>query len=151
PVQANVELNPTQGGACSNSPYTANGTIVFEPFDAGFAGTFQVPLFGGMQGSFSFGQDPSLCDLPAEADAGTVPDDAGATNCDAMNACLSDAGTLTGTGAFSLSDPGSFGANWCAGPLNGLPAVATLVSAPSDDGGSVPEIEVNLGGGEWII
>jgi len=147
PVEAYVQLYPTPGGLCSNSPYEATGTIDFEPFDAGFAGTFQVSLFGGMQGSFSFGQDPSLCDLPAAVDAGTVPEDAGATSCESSNTCLSDAGSLTGTGDFSISDPGSFGENWCAGPLVGLPAVATLTNSFQD----LPEIQVNFGGGEWAI
>ena len=149
PVQANVELNPTQGGQCSNSPYTAAGTIDFEPIgvgDAGLAGTFQVPLFGGMQGSFSFGQDPSLCDLPAAVDAGTPPEDAGATSCVSSNACLSDAGLLTGTGAFWLSAPGTFGENWCAGPLTDLSAVATLGSSQGS-----PQILVDFEQGAWTI
>ncbi len=99
-----------------------------------------------MQGSFSFGQDPSLCNLPAAIDGGAAPEDAGATSCDSSNACLSDGGSLTGTGAFWLSDPGAFGENWCAGPLTELSAVATLGSPAGS-----PQILVDFEQGAWTI
>ena len=107
-----MQLYPTYQGLCSDSPINATGSIDFEPFDGGLAGTFSVSELG-MWGTFSMGQDPGLCDLPPQVDAGPYPDLA-ATTCDPLNACL-DAG-LSGTSIFQIAGP-YYPGDWCFGPV----------------------------------